>query len=545
MKARLLAIALSLFALQLSAQTDSNPTDSLVIRSGNLLAFVPSGSNSFYTDGMHRHPSRIEQWGPGHSASSTPTSRYQAFVSAGVFGTTDGTVPFWMRSQRWGSVPSDGASASLIAGASKSYAGSYKEQTIDWGAGFEGRANLSSDSRFILIEAYAKGRLGPLELKGGRYREIVGLVDSTLSSGAFAVSGNALGIPQIAIGFSEYWDVPLTNGVIAVKWKFSHGWVGSVKLNNDSTNSVLVDEIDSYLHQKSLYGRLGKDSWKIRLYGGFNHQVIWGNEADIYPNWGLSNFETFKYVFIGREYGTNSIPTSKVGNHLGSIDQALEWRMKTKTLNVYHQFFYEVGAMSKLANATDGLWGVSLKNRSTTQKAFQWHKILLEFLFTKSQGGEIDSKPRASGPEDYYNNFLYYDGWTYKGDNLGNALLTQKQYLRDELPTRWSQTVTNNRVTAIHLGSEFNLYGWYCKSLFTYSINYGTYSLSEEGFRSLGDRLVYPNPPYFPKVKQFSAYLESRKSLRNGLELGLQLAFDQGDLLYNSVGGGISLTKRW
>ena len=37
-------------------------------------------------------------------------------------------------------------------------------------------------------------------------------------------------------------------------------------------------QIETYLHQKSLYGRFGKPEWKLKLYGGFNHQVLWGNE---------------------------------------------------------------------------------------------------------------------------------------------------------------------------------------------------------------------------------------------------------------------------
>ena len=37
-----------------------------------------------------------------------------------------------------------------------------------------------------------------------------------------------------------------------------------------------VLQIGTYLHQKSLYGRFGKPEWKLKLYGGFNHQVIVG-----------------------------------------------------------------------------------------------------------------------------------------------------------------------------------------------------------------------------------------------------------------------------
>ena len=177
----------------------------------------------------------------------------------------------------------------------------------------------------------------------------------------------------------------------------------------------------------------------------------------MYQGWGLSDFETFKYVLIGKAYGTNSIPTSKVGNHVGSIDQAMEWEISHVLFTGYHQFFYDVGALATLANAKDGLWGISLKNLQIKSSNFSWNKFLFEFLYSKSQGGEIDSKPRASGAENYYNNFEYYKGWSYKGENLGNPLFTSKKYLKDGYPTTSYQYFPNNRIIAFHIGSEFEI----------------------------------------------------------------------------------------
>lgn len=468
---------------------------------------------------------------------------YGAFISTGLTATTDGSVPFWMRSRQYGNNPIDGLSGSLIAGAHKDYV-QHRNPLFDWGAGVEARVNAGSDSEIILIEAYAKARLGIMQLKAGRSRDITGLVDTTLSSGAFAMAGNTLGIPKIEFSFHDYWEVPLTRGLIAIKGTLAHGWMGNVELNKEDDNTVLNYSVDSYFHQKSAYGRLGKPNWKVKLYGGFNHQVVWGNETQIYPEWGLSKAKTFQYVFIGKAYGNNSVPASKVGNHMGSIDQAIEWDMGPVFVTAYHQFFYEVGGLIKLANATDGLWGVSVKNQTESRSRFQWHKFLFEFLYSKSQGGEIDSKPRPSGSEDYYNNFLYYDGWSYQGENLGNPLFTSKKYIREGLPTKDGQYFPNNRLMAFHAGADFRFDDWQCKALLTYSVNWGTY-LTSPGTRLFGDVVAYFPPPYFPTVNQFSASIESRKQLRKGYELAIQLATDQGDLLYNSVGAAVSITKRW
>lgn len=514
-----------------------SPNALALVSNENNAAFIPATTVSSYIEtGTAGFPQAT-------FTHARPESVYNAFIQTGLFATTDGTVPFWMRSLRFGSVPADGVSGSIVAGAHKGY-DRRSEQLFDWGAGVEARFNAASNSELTLIEGYAKGRLGIFQLKAGRFRETIGLVDSTLSCGAFALSGNALGVPQVQIGFHDYWEVPLTGGVFAVKWTVAHGWMGDFTMNQEEDNTAPNLQVGTYLHQKSIYGRLGKATWKIKLYGGLNHQVSWGHEKQIYPSWGLSDFETFKYVFIGKAYGTNDIPSSKVGNHLGSIDQGLEWKLKTVLLTGYHQFFYDIGGLIKLANAKDGLWGISLKNQNRSESSWQWQKFLFEFLYSKSQGGEEDSKPRPSGAEDYYNNFLYYEGWSYKGENLGNPLFTSKKYVRDGYPNRWNQYFPNNRLMAFHGGADFSVNDWQCRALLTYSVNWGTYSTAPAE-RSLGDNIVYHDPPYFPEVNQFSALVETRKLLRNGFELGLQLAIDQGDLLYNAVGGGVTLTKRW
>ena len=147
---------------------------------------------------------------------------FKANIGLAAIGTSNGEVPFWMRANRYGSIPLSGASAAITIDLRKDYDNSRK-RLVDWGASFDGRLNVGRTAEFIPVEAYVKGRLGIFQLKAGRSRDISGLVDSTLSVGSFAVSGNALGVPKIELSVPEFWSIPLTRDIIAVKGNFSFG----------------------------------------------------------------------------------------------------------------------------------------------------------------------------------------------------------------------------------------------------------------------------------------------------------------------------------
>src|SRR5690554_1584987 len=69
-------------------------------------------------------------------------------VEAQTTATSNGVVPFWMRSNQFDSIPNSGASGSFLGRVYKAYDTTTsdnwygKEKLIDWGAGFEGRTNL-------------------------------------------------------------------------------------------------------------------------------------------------------------------------------------------------------------------------------------------------------------------------------------------------------------------------------------------------------------------------------------------------------------------
>jgi hypothetical protein len=465
-------------------------------------------------------------------------------LTAIAIATSNKEVPFWMRSNQFGSIPLDGPSFSLIGSIGHDYSRNRKNKLTDWGFYVEPRLNVGRSSEVLLIEGYAKGRLGIFQLKAGRSRDIMGLVDSTLSSGAFSVSGNSLGIPKVEISIPEFWDLPFLKGVIAVKGNFAHGWIG----NTEVQNGARFSSVNTFFHQKSIYARLGKPTWNVRIFAGFNHQVFWGNEKEMNPTlFKLSVLETYKRVILGQSYGSDAIglPRSKVGNHLGSIDQAIEVDAGTLTITGYHQFFFEVGGLYHLNNVKDGVFGLSLSNRNfpRSSSTVRFKKVLFEYVNTTSQGGEADAKITPSGDEDYYNNYIYVKGWNYQGENIGNPLITSKTYARKDLPAA-NEFYTNNRIKAYQLGSELSISDFNLRLKLTYSLNYGTYGTSPLG-HSLSNIRIPSKPPYFGEEKQFSGYFEVNRNLKRGMRIGLSFATDNGTMLYNSSGGWISLTKTW
>lgn len=473
-------------------------------------------------------------------------------LEAQAIGTTNNTVPLWMRSNQFGSIPTSGLSTSFLGKVVKDYKDGEQKSRFDWGGGLEGRLNLGKDSKAILIEAYAKLRYGIFQFKGGRYREVMGLnPDTILSSGNFSVAGNALGIPQLEISIPEYEFLPIFNRTVAIKGNFSHGWVGNVPITEwvGVNSRSLVDEAATYFHQKSLYVRIGKEGWKLKLLGGFNHQVYWGNERKIYGDrFGLSPLKTFFYIATGKTYGDRNIdiPTSKIGNQLGSIDLGLEYNLPDVIIKVTRQNFYDVGALSKLANIRDGLNSVLIENKAETKsQKIRWKKALFEFLYTKHQAGEFGSIATKSGDEDYYNNSFYTHGWSYKGQGLGNPLLTPKHFARSNLPSHPADYFINNRVIAFHSGLEVSVASWDFRVKATYSSNYGTFGTSPEG-HSTGE-ITGAEPIYglFGKLNQFSGYLEGNKLLKTQWRLGFAAALDNGSLLNNSNGLLLKIGKRF
>ncbi|RAJ92618.1 capsule assembly protein Wzi [Larkinella arboricola] len=478
-------------------------------------------------------------------------SPVQIFTELGLSGSTSHRTPFWLRTNQYGIVPNSSPFVTARAGIKAQYgddrprlpdARAVKHRMISWGYGLEAVANLARKPEVLLSEAYVNGKLRGLELMIGRRREIIGLADSSLGTGSYSWSGNALPMPKIQLSLYEYTPIGFTRGIVAFRGLYAHGWFG---------NKGPVTH--SYLHQKALYGRLGKPNWLFRFYGGFNHQVQWAGRSKVITDDELikngrfpGGFTNYLHAVTGlslaakgdaidtTEYSKND-RGNRLGNHLGSIDLGFEVNARAFSLLFYRQSIYEDGSLYYLTNIADGLNGIRYRNGRGATQNWQIQSAVLEFLYTKSQGGATFSYiDRDRGADNYFNHGQYIDGWSYRGRTIGTPFIPPAIDTNPALPRPTTGPfpffTNNNRLWVMHAG----LAGRFRTTVFqlkcSYSDNSGTYL-----------------KPFPEKTRQFSSRLMVHfpVAIWGGMQSTVSLATDRGNLYPNSTGLYISLRKTW
>lgn len=466
-----------------------------------------------------------------NSFSQNTFSNIKYQIGAGFNISTSNVVPFWLHSNKYGVVPLSSPSLIFRGSAQKEYDSTKSEnqkiKRFDIGYGFWGIVNINKQSEMLLPEAYLKVRYGVFEFYSGRRRETMGLVDTTLTSGSYIWSGNALPMPKIQISVPNYTSI-IGHGLVSIKGSYAHGW-----FNNDRPFTKHVK-----LHQKSFYTRLGKDNWKIRMYAGFNHNVQWGGESPFYSIDGKlpDGFRNYIFAITGKRGAIQNKPensnfdSNRVGNHLGTIDLGMDIVLKNISLFIYRQSIYEDGSLFYLNNITDGFNGISitLKNNQLIKK------ITFEYLNTTNQGGSIfaANNPELNelrGTDNYFSNEQIKDGWTYKNRIIGTPFI-QNQYLNFKSTDKSIDLYKNNN--RVHLFS-LNLAGMLPKGIeyvnrVSISNNYGTFI-----------------EPFDYKQKQVSTILSLSKRNVGSKKLTfvLCLALDSGQLFRKTFGSSFCLIK--
>ncbi|WP_420150393.1 capsule assembly Wzi family protein [Spirosoma sp.] len=474
-------------------------------------------------------------------------NRYVA--EAGTYLSSSTETPFWLRANQYGIVPYRSPVATFRAGLYSEYDssrhgdGTWRGSKFDIGYGVNMVVNgmqngLSYENNVLLPEAYVKVRRGIWELYLGRRREKFGLADSTLSTGSYSWSGNAMPVPKIQIGIPTFTPIGFTKGWVAIQGTFAHGYL-------DASGYIQ----NKMLHQKSLYLRFGHQRDFMRFYAGLNHQVVWGGRvADPFnppgtvqsdgklPS-GLKNYFYVVSTLYPKSNDTSEYNyfdlTNRIGNHLGSIDVAAEIDLSSHTLYIYRQNIYDDGSLFYLINIADGLNGIRLRRNDDNAIV---RDILFEFLNTTSQGGPefIIDDPKRRGKDDYFNHQQFRDGWAYRYHTVGTPFIPPGLGPRDQYP--YGSFTNNNRVYVFHtgVGGSLPLSGRALMSPITYQIklsyshNLGTY-----------------NVPFSAARKQFSGYagIVAPLSILGGLQLTGSVAVDAGTLYQNSIGTFLSIRK--
>lgn len=473
-----------------------------------------------------------------YSSNAQFIKNQKAFVGSSVFLSTSNQNSFWIRSNQYGTVPLESQVLQIKGGYKTEYDSTRHSEThrlkkkFDYAFGAELVGNVGKANQFIIPEAYFKTRLGAFEFYAGRRREIVGLVDTTLTTGSYIWSGNALPVPKIEISIPNY--TPITkSGLVSIKGNFAHGWFG---------NQGIVRNF--YLHQKYFYARLGKPNSKFKLYNGFNHHVQWGGESDklTNTNWNIYNptiqgqlapypWYSYQYVLIPFLQKFVSINPQKVpgydsglavGNHLGSFEIAFEYNFPKLKFLLYHQKPYDFArSLYNFNNIEDGVNGFSIKLREQNKLV---SAFLFEFIYTKSQGRERFGKVQESNYgeiDNYFSHGQYRNGWSYNQNIIGTPFITLEN-VYNNTGNELLATIINNRVRVFYCGMSGRLNS---------ATNYQLKIAFLENFGLYTKPLSSASPS-----KQISSFVGFNRIISNKQKINLIFAYDSYGIYSSNIG---------
>jgi hypothetical protein len=425
-----------------------------------------------------------------------------------------GATPFFLSRLQYGAIPLDNPGVVAIVRNGKNY---NLKKKFDWKYQVQATGWAGKQNDFWLTEAYVSGRRGNWELWAGRRKEVYGLGDTAMTSGFYAWSGNAVPIPKIQFGTRDYVD--FAKGHLGIFMTFAHGWL-------DNQGPVL----DGLLHQKTLYGRIGRRNALINLFGGVNHQVMWAGVSRNGTTWG-TGLNTFYYVVTtskNREtikIDPNAPATEfgyQYGAHLGSIDFLLKIQPEWGTVSIYKQTAWETGRIAKLVTANDGITGISMHLNRT--KLLQ--RIIFEYIYTANQGHYYSGLAKLLGMRDphadeYENNFNgTHGGWHYMDRGIGTPFLV---YDMESEGTGYYFSM--NAVKAYYIGFQGQLPNeLYWKLRAAYSLHT---SPKFPGF---------PIRDYNGFIPQTSLGLQVSKNVYENLNFQAEIGYDQGERITNTLG---------
>lgn len=481
------------------------------------------------------------------AGSSADSGGYTIDWSAGIIGGAGSGdfAPYYIASNRHGIVTSPyNALARVAAWRPVDYS---RRFSYGFGVGFIGgysssdtymrwrddgwHANKQHPQRVWVQQLYGEVKYRGVFLTAGLKEHTSALLDASLSSGDLVESGNARPIPEVRVGFTDFQDIPFTNGWVQIQGEIAYG-----KPTDDAWLRDHYNYYNHHIHQGALYTYKRcyfrtKPSQPLSLTIGMQTAAFFGGETQWF-RYGrydgsrhfAKNLKQFFKVFIpvdgGQAYYT--------GSSLGSWDVVLRYRLRNgMTLRGYMQKPWEDGSGIGCLNGFDGLWGVELKTGR--------HGILtgavVEYLDFTNQSGPMHWDPddnagtnlwhRAEGSDDYYNNHEF-NAYAHYGMSIGSPFMKSPLY-----NLGGSIEYLNNRVRGFHIGIEGEL-----GSGLTYRL-LGGYR------KSYGSGYV----PLVDPVSETSVMAEATYAVPRvkGLTVKGQLGLDHGKLYGDNFGGCVTV----
>jgi Capsule assembly protein Wzi len=465
-------------------------------------------------------------------------------IGLGLMGSTIGENPLWARSNTWGTIPLKSNGVFFSGAINKDYDSTYnlkrKLRKVDWGFGASAFTSVGQQGRFLLPEAYLKGRWRALELKLGRWKEVHGIgSDVPGTSGGFIWSDNALPIPKIQLSISNYTSI-IGKGIVSIKGNFAHGWFGKQPYT-----------INYYLHQKMLYGKIGRESWPVTLEAGLNNQIQWGGYSETLKDnkyssdngYFPSGFNAFLSAAFPLPYIREKFPpninleydgSNYGGNVLGTLDFGLNLKLLGSKIKIYRQLPYETGSLfTSLVNADDGIYGLSLQ---IPKSSLPFTHLTLEGIHTYNQGiyragiaRILDIKDQHFGElHGYLNHGQYLEGWSNKKKGIGTPLMPP-DFEVSKLKTIDTYS-SFNQVKGLYLALQGN------NPVGSYMIR-----TSFMNYRQTGGGYV----PNNAEISQISFSAKYSYQFRPNAIIDMQLAYDNEGFLKRNVGLILAWRRSW
>lgn len=324
-------------------------------------------------------------------------------LSQGLITASNGKIPFWMEgnnSQRFTKREVNFIYSSLLL--NKDF---NKAEKLDYFYGVEWLGTLSDKPNGNFVQGYIGVSYSNFLFTFGQKEELMGY-NSNLGFGNLVNGNNARPIPKISVQ-TQNW-LPLIRSFVSIKGYFAHGWLEDNRYQSNS-----------FLHQKYLHFKFHPKNAPVEFNFGITHNAQWGGKnGNTKQPTGLTDFMR---IMIASKGGDGALETDKLnalGNHLGTWDLQMKatiannWRM----IN-YIQWLWEDGSGLKPKNWNAGVYGFSLNQ---IDKSGIVNQLGIEIVNTTNQGGSLDGI--GSGPDNFLNNGVYRNGWTYNNQVIGSPI---------------------------------------------------------------------------------------------------------------------------
>ena len=357
------------------------------------------------------------------------------------------------------------------------------------GYGADVAAGYGNQSELCIQQAFLDVEWKMLRLSMGQKQRTSELKNEELSTGGMTLGINARPLPQVRLETPNFWTVPGTKGLFAIKAHIAYGiYTDNRWQRNWNAGSTNLYTQNSLYHSKALLMKIGNENkfpltFKFGLemacqFGGKGYNEIGYTGERLEQGISLGNNPIKALVPGGLDVNDDAFSNAE-GNHIGSWHIRMDWTGKDWGIGAYMDHLFEDHSQLGMQYGfwKDMLLGVEInlpKNPCLST-------LVYEHIGTMNQSGPIyhDATPentqQISANDSYYSNHVY-GSWQHGGFVMGNPLIMSPMYNKYLGMEEGMLHIYFNRINAHHVGLKGNPTPWLSwRVLYTYEKNLGSY----------------------------------------------------------------------